>query len=121
MSNDEAILEELRAIKKLLEPKPEPPKLTGFVNEFKEFVMKYKVMGLAVAFILGLYLGALVKAIVDGFIMPIIGEILPGGDWQTAKVWIFLPGIVLSALITFLIVCLVIFMLVKVTKRWGIE
>ena len=121
MGSDQEMLEELRQIKKLLEPKPAPPGATGFVGEFKEFVMKYKVMGLAVAFILGLYLGALVKSLVDGIIMPLIGEAMPGGNWETAKVWIFSPGIILSAFITFLIVCLVVFVLVKVTKRWGIE
>ena len=118
---DAEILEELRQIKKLLEPKPEPPKPKGFVNEFIDFISKYKVMGLAVAFILGLYLGVLVKALVDAFIMPLIGLVLPGGEWETAKVWVFQPGMFLSALITFIIVCLVIFVLVKLTKRFGIE
>jgi len=118
---DEEILQELRKIRELLTPKPTPPPPKGFIAEFKDFVSKYKVIGLAIAFILGLYLGELVKALVDGLLMPLVGLVLPGGDWATAKVWIFSPGMVLSALITFLIVCFVMFIVVKLTKRWGIE
>ena len=119
--SDNEMLEELKQIRKLLEPKPDPPKPIGFIAEFRDFISKYKVMGLAVAFILGLYLGILVKALVDAFIMPLIGLVLPGGDWATATVWVFQPGLFLSALITFLIVCFVIFVIVKVTKKYGIE
>ena len=36
-------------------PAPAPPK--GLWNEFKDFLGKYKVFGLAVAFILAVYLG----------------------------------------------------------------
>ena len=56
---DDAILEELRKIRTLLEPKPSPPKTLpkNFLGEFKDFLSQYKVMGMAVSFILGLYLG----------------------------------------------------------------
>ncbi len=50
----------------------------GLWNEFVDFISKYKVMGLAVAFILGLYLGGVVQALVKDLIMPIIGLALPG-------------------------------------------
>lgn len=71
MSND-AMLEELREIRKLLTPppKPEPPK--GLVNEFVAFISKYKVLGLAVAFILGIYIGQVVQSLVNSLIMPIV-------------------------------------------------
>lgn len=119
--SDNEMLEELKQIRKLLEPKAEPPKPVGMWAEFLDFITKYKVMGLAVAFVLGLYLGELVKALVNGFVMPLVGLAVPGGAWETATVWVFQPGIFISALITFIIVCLVIFLMVKVTKRWGIE
>ena len=122
--NQDEVLEELRKIRQLLEPKPAPPTPAppkGLVNEFKDFLSKYRVMGMAVAFILGLYLGNLVKALVDDFIMPIIELSIPGMEWEAITAGPFRIGHFIGALITFLIVALVIFILVKVTKRMGIE
>ena len=124
MSKENEILEELKRIKQLLEPKPTPPTPPppkGFVNEFKDFISKYQVMGIAVAFILGLYLGTLVKAFVDDLIMPITELAIPGIQWELITLGPFRIGHFIGALITFLIVALVIFILVKITKRMGIE
>jgi len=106
----------------LLEPKPTPPAPKGLWNEFMDFLSKYKVMGLAVAFIMALYLGNLVQALVKDFIMPIIGLVIPGlEDLATLELTIskqaFRIGDFLVALITFIIVAFVIFIIVKVTKR----
>jgi len=78
-------------------------------------------MGMAVAFILGLYLGALVKALVDDLIMPIITLILPGVEWEVFVLGPFRIGHFVGALITFLLVAFVVFLIVKITKKWGIE
>ena len=129
MAKDDEILEELKRIRTLLEPKPAPPApppKKGLWNEFMDFLSKYKVMGLAVAFIMGVYLGGLVNALVKDLILPIIGLIIPGlGDLATYEITfaqqIFRVGDFLAALITFIIVALVIFLIVKMTKKWGIE
>ena len=126
MPKEDKMLEELRKIRELLEPKPAPPPPKGIWNEFMDFISKYKVMGLAVAFIIGLYLGKLVEALVKDLIMPIIGLAIPGlEDLATFqyKIYqqIFGIGSFLVALITFIIVAFVIFLLVKITKKWGIE
>ena len=121
MSKEDKMLEELKRIRELLEPKPAPPPPKGLWNEFMDFLSKYKVMGLAVAFIIGIYLGALVKALVDDLIMPIITLAMPGVEWETIQAGPFRVGHFIAALITFLIVAFVIFIIVKVTKRWGIE
>ncbi|UCF59618.1 MAG: MscL family protein [Candidatus Bathyarchaeota archaeon] len=138
------MLEELKKIREAVEskPAPPPPAPKGLWNEFMDFISKYKVMGLAVAFIMGVYLGALVQAFVTGLIMPIIGLAVPGlGNLATFKIpvppteldsqgnpidpnyvgQLFGVGEFLAALITFVIVAFVIFIIVKVTKRWGIE
>jgi len=123
VSKEEKMLEELKRIRELLEPKPAPPKPApkGLWAEFLDFISKYKVMGLAVAFIMGIYLGELVKALVDDLIMPVI-QLVPGMDkWDLISVGPFLIGHFIGALITFLIVAFVIFLLVKITKRWGVE
>ena len=123
-ANQEEMLEELRKIRQLLEPKPAPPTPAppkGLMNEFKDFLSKYRVMGMAVAFILGLYLGSLVNALVNDLIMPIIELAMPGVEWEAITAGPFRIGHFVGALITFLIVALVIFLLVKITKRLGIE
>ena len=127
--DDDEILEELKRIRTLLEPKPAPPApppKKGLWNEFMDFLSKYRVMGLAVAFIIGVYLGGLVQALVKDLILPIIGLIIPGlGDLATYEITfaqqIFRVGDFLAALITFIIVAFVIFLIVKITKKWGIE
>ena len=124
MSENDEVLSELRKIRELLTPKPAPPpppQPKGIMNEFRDFLSKYKVMGTAVAFILGLYLGTLVKALVDDLIMPIVSLAIPGVEWELLVVGPFRVGHFIGALITFIIVALVIFILVKITKRYGIE
>jgi len=129
LAKDDEILEELRRIRTLLEPKPAPPApppKKGLWNEFMDFLSKYRVMGLAVAFIIGVYLGGLVQALVKDLILPIIGLIIPGlGDLATYEITfaqqIFRVGDFLAALITFIIVAFVIFLIIKITKKWGIE
>lgn len=129
MAKDDEMLEELKQIRALLTPKPAPPPPPppkGLWKEFMDFMSKYKVMGLAVAFIMGVYLGALVQSLVKDLILPIIGLAIPGlGDLATYVVTVssqnFGVGAFLVALITFIIVAFVIFLLVKITKKWGIE
>jgi len=120
-AKDEEILQVLKEIKALLEPKPAPPQKKGLWNEFLDFISKYKVMGMAVAFILGLYLGTLVQALVNDLIMPIITLALPGVEWEAFVLGPFRIGHFIGALITFLLVAFVVFLIVKVTKKWGIE
>ena len=127
--SQERILEELKQIRELLTPKPAPPaapKPKGMMNEFKAFLEQYKVMGMAVAFILGLYLGTVVSALVTDIVMPIIGLAIPGlgnlSDLQFKVMsQVFNIGHFLAAVITFIVVAFVIFIIVKITKRMGIE
>jgi len=130
--SQEKMLDELKQIRELLTPKPAPPappaapKPKGMMNEFKDFLAQYKVMGMAVAFILGLYLGTVVSALVTDIVMPIIGLAIPGlgnlSDLQFKVMsQVFNIGHFLAAVITFIVVAFVIFIIVKITKRMGIE
>lgn len=126
MDKEDEILLELKKISAALEkaPPPQPPK--GLWNEFKDFLSKYKILGLAVAFVLGLYLGALVQALVKDFVIPLLGLAIPGmSDLATysASVMsqVFGIGDFLVALITFIIVAFIVFILVKVAKKWKID
>ncbi len=89
----------------------------GMLSEFKDFLYEYKVIGLAVAFIIGVASTALVKSLVDNIIMPVIAVLTPSGEWQTAT---FAIGPVLigwgpflAELINFVIIALVVFMIAK--------
>jgi large conductance mechanosensitive channel len=129
VASDAEILAELQKIRELLTPKPAPPappEPKGFSAEFRAFLQNYKVLGLAVAFILGVYLGGLVQALVKDLLLPVIGIPLSNlGDlssyyypFDNQK---FMIGDFLIALITFIIVALVIFLIVKLAKRYHID
>jgi len=126
MDKDDEILEELRKIRVSLEKAPPPVPSKGVWNEFKDFLKSYKVLGLAVAFVLGLYLGALIQAVVKDFIIPLLGLAIPGlTNLATYSVGVlkqtFGIGDFLVALITFIIVALIVFVIVKVAKKWKID
>jgi len=122
LDKEDQILEELKKIRAALEkpPAPSPPK--GLWNEFKDFLSKYKIFGLAVAFIIALYLGTLVQSLVKDLLLPAIGLAIPGMDnLATITAGPFGVGAFLVALITFIIVALLAFVAVKVVKKWGID
>jgi len=127
MLKEDEMLEELKQIRELLTPKPAPPAPPpkGLWAEFKAFIESYKVMGLAVAFIIGVYLGALVQSLAKDLLLPVIGLVLPVSDLASLEYvvgeQVFGVGNFLVALITFIIVAIVIFILVKITKKWGIK
>jgi large conductance mechanosensitive channel len=93
----------------------------GFIEEFSEFLKNYQVIGLAVAVIIGAAAGKMVTAMVNDIIMPIIGVLVPGGDWKTSVLEIgpikFLVGDFVGAIIDFAIVALVIFLIVKLVMK----
>ncbi len=89
----------------------------SFIDEFLEFLRKYGVIGLAVAFVMGAAVTKLVTALVQDIIMPIIAVLIPGGEWRNATLDIgpikFLVGDFAGALIDFIIIAFVIFLIVK--------
>lgn len=83
-------------------------------------------MGLSVAFVIGLYLGGLVQALVKDLLLPLIGLAIPGlADLSTYVVELgsqkFSIGDFLVALITFIIVAVVVFVFVKIAKKWHLD
>ncbi len=87
------------------------------LREFYGFLSEYKVIGLAIAVIIGLAANTLVKSLVDQIIMPLITPFVPGGGWQTA-VWTIGPialgwGPFLAALINFIVIAFVVFLIAK--------
>ncbi len=116
--SDQEILEELRKIREAVTPKPAPPPPKGIRAEFMEFIGKAGVLGLAVGFIMGTYIGKVVSALVQDIIMPVPGALIPGGNWKNATMTIpigegmnFAIGDFVSVMIEFLIVSIVIFLI----------
>lgn len=92
-------------------------KTVGLMREFQDFLKEYKVVGIAVGIVMGLASVALVNAIVADLVMPIITFFIPGGAWQTAT-WkigaiIISWGHLLGAVINFLVIAFVIFLVSK--------
>jgi large conductance mechanosensitive channel len=87
------------------------------IKEFLEFIKEYKVLGLAIAFIIGGAATALVTAIVNDIIMPVATFFIPGGEWKAATFTlgsiVIKWGEFLGALINFLIIAFFIFMIVR--------
>ena len=130
MSNDETqkeILGELKKIRIAVEPKPKPPspKPEGFRAEFKAFLEKRNVVGLALAVIIGGAAGKLVSALVEDLLMPIISVFIPSGGWREAFIAIgedkLLYGHFAGAILDFLIIALIVFAIMSQLEKAGIS
>ena len=93
----------------------------SLIKEFKEFLEEYKVMGIAIGIVMGLATVALVNSLVINIIMPIIAPLMPGGAWQIAT-WKLGPiiigwGAFLAAVINFIIIAFVVFIIAKKFMR----
>lgn len=90
------------------------------IQEFKDFINKGNVIDLAVAVVLGVAFAPVIGAIVDSLLMPIIGYIL--GKPNFDEVGVFLDGqaslgIVITAIVQFLLVALALFFVIKAYNR----
>ena len=100
-----------------------------FFEEFKEFISKGNVIDMAVAVIIGNAFKAIITALVDNVIMPLISLAVGGLNFTEWK-WVLSPatvvdgvetaevavsyGILLQAVIDFLIVAFCIFVALKI-------
>lgn len=93
----------------------------SFANEFKQFLLKYQVLGLAVAFIIGAASTKLVTAVVNDLFMPLVGALIPGGNWRQITWDVgsikFLVGDLFGNLLDFLIIAFVVFLIVKMIMK----
>ncbi len=106
----------------------------GFMTEFKEFATKGNVMDLAVGVIIGGAFGKIVDSLVGDLIMPIVGKIFGGLDFnnyfiplagQAATTLVeakktgavFAYGSFMTVALNFIILAFIIFMIVKQMNR----
>lgn len=99
-------------------------------SEFKEFISKGNVFDLAIGVIIGAAFGKIVSSMVDDVLMPIIGKLLGGVDFSSAKIVLGTKvegdkvvevalkyGSFLQHVIDFVLLAFVVFLLVKAYNR----
>jgi large conductance mechanosensitive channel len=87
------------------------------LKEFKEFVMRGNVLDLAVAVIIGGAFGKIISSLVNDILMPLIGLVLGGVDFSelafTVGEAVVKWGAFVQAIVDFIIIAFVIYMIVK--------
>ena len=87
---------------------------TGFVSEFKEFIMRGNVMDMAIGVIIGGAFQGIVTALTEDFINPLINGIGGAEVGGTIKIYggqVIKYGDFITSIINFLIMALVLFFL----------
>jgi large conductance mechanosensitive channel len=91
------------------------------LKEFRDFIAKGNVMDLAVGIIIGAAFTAIVNSLVTDLIQPLIGLLVGGLDFSGLSFGIgdaqFKYGSFITAVINFLIIAWVVFLLVKAVNR----
>src|SRR5262245_45404276 len=84
----------------------------SLMKEFRDFAAKGNVVDLAVAVVMGQAFGKIVSSMVSDLFMPVVGAVLPGGDWRefTVTPLNLKIGSVLGATLDFMVVSLVLFL-----------
>jgi large conductance mechanosensitive channel len=90
----------------------------GWGAEFKAFLLKHQVLGLAIGVVIGGAIGRVVTGVVDDVIMPIVGVVLPGGDWRSAQLVLsgtnaIKYGDLIGRIVDFVVIAAVVFLTVK--------
>jgi len=91
------------------------------MKEFKEFISRGNVMDMAVGIIIGGAFTAIVSSLVADIITPIIGMLMGGVDFSSLAVTVgsanLTYGNFIQAIINFLLVAWVLFMIVKAMNK----
>ena len=97
---------------------PTPQNLSMYA-QFRAFLIETNAIALAIAIVIGTAVGKLVSTIVAGILMPIIGMLLPGGEWRALRIPLdskgnaILIGEVLGAALDFIIIAWFVFIIAK--------
>jgi large conductance mechanosensitive channel len=92
--------------------------MTNATKEFREFLLKQNAFALAIGVIIGAAIGKVVSGIVDDLLMPLIGVVLPGGEWRNAQLALsgqnaIKYGDLIGRIVDFFFIALVVFLLTK--------
>ena len=88
------------------------------LREFRDFVNRGNLIDLVVAFVLGVAFAGVVTALTEGIVTPLIGRIIRVDSLQTYVVAGDIEiGRLLAAILNFLLVAFVMFLVVKAYNR----
>ena len=97
--------------------------MKSFIKEFKEFISRGNVIDLAVAVVIGGAFTKIVNSLVDDIIMPIIGVIIGGINFEHLMVTIGTAeikyGMYIQAVVNFLLIAFVIFSIIKAINTFN--
>lgn len=99
--------------------------MKAFLSEFKEFINRGNVMDLAVAVVIGAAFTAIVNSVVSDIIMPLVSAVTGGTNFEDMKLTLPIGagestinyGNLLNAIIQFLIIAFVVFLIVKALNK----
>jgi large conductance mechanosensitive channel len=95
---------------------------TGFIKDFQDFVIKGNIFDLAIAVVMGGAFGKVVESLIKDVITPAILEpVIKASGAKDLEGWMVGAaklGLFLSNIITFLVVALVIFMMVRAMAKF---
>jgi large conductance mechanosensitive channel len=91
------------------------------IKEFRDFMFKGNVIDLAVAVVIGAAFAAIINSLVNDIFMPIIGVIIGGLDFSSLVIEygtaVIAYGKFLQAVVTFVIIAFVLFLIVRGYNR----
>ena len=91
------------------------------LSDFRNFLKKYNVLALAIAFIMGGAINTFIQSFVNDLLMPLIGILIPNGTWQESAFVFFGAslkwGSFLSNSLNFVIIALVIYGFTKIVAH----
>ena len=92
-----------------------------FLQEFKEFALRGRVLDMAIGVVIGGAFTAIVNSLVSDIITPLLGLVTGGRDFSALSVKVgdaeFMYGNFISAVINFILVALVLFLIVKTINK----
>lgn len=96
--------------------------MKDMIDEFKAFINKGDVVTIAVGLVMALYFKTIVDKLIEGVITPILAAIFGKQDYRGIGFDLgdsFISiGLVLGAVIDFVVVAFILFLIVKAYNRW---
>jgi large conductance mechanosensitive channel len=103
------------------------------IREFRGFLTKTNALALAIGVIIGAAVSSVVSGLASDILMPVIGYLLPKGDWRQARIVLskvtdaagktsesaILYGHFIGTVLDFLIISFVVFLIIKALVKPG--